>query len=205
MKNLVYSLQYLEFIQVQLDEMKLLTDVLRKQLYKSYIINAISIIECIFSHLVAVRGLQKKTEWKSEGNFEATESFMENGVEKRYVRQKQVHLHQPENENTAFFETINIVRENDLIDLPNEKFNIMHELRKLRNKIHLQALRHENDTDYLGIEISDFIKVRYMLYMILTQVISNDADKSCLDFIAPDDEEIEKYLEDNHNGDENDT
>lgn len=191
MKNVVYSFQYLEFIQVQIDELTLLTDVLKKQLYKNYIITSIGIIECIFSHLVTSNNLQNKNEWISEGEPEYCDPFTEDGTEKRYIKQKQVRLPEPKDENTTFFETIKIVVENNLIHLPSKGLDIMHEIRKLRNKVHLSALRHENDTDYLGIDQRDFIKVRYVLHTIVSEVIDKDTDKSCFDFINPSDEEIE--------------
>ena len=200
MKNVVYSFQYLEFIQVQIDELTLLTDVLKKQLYKNYIITSIGIIECIFSHLVTSNNLQNKSEWISEGEPEYCDPFIENRTEKRYIRQKQVRLPEPKDENTTFFDAIKIVVEHNLIHLPSKGLDIMHEIRKLRNKVHLSALRHENDTDYLGIDERDFIKVRYVLHTIVSEVMDEDADKSCFDFIKPSDEEIETTFDSKNKG-----
>ena len=52
-KNLGYNLQYLEYLQKQIDELKLSAP-LTKMIYKNYLITALSIIETIFAFLVKI-------------------------------------------------------------------------------------------------------------------------------------------------------
>jgi hypothetical protein len=54
-RDIGYSLQYIEFIQKQLNELRL-TDPIIKLLYKSYIITSIGIIESLFTYIL-------KKEW----------------------------------------------------------------------------------------------------------------------------------------------
>jgi hypothetical protein len=53
--NLAYSLQYLEYLQQCLVEIRL-SEVLERQSIKSYVISAVSLIECLLSHLNRRRG-----------------------------------------------------------------------------------------------------------------------------------------------------
>ena len=58
-KNIAYSIQYLEFIQKELDELHL-HNIIEMQLMKTYIIAAMGIVEAIFLHLVRKSGFYKK-------------------------------------------------------------------------------------------------------------------------------------------------
>lgn len=46
-KNIIYNLQYLEYIDYQLSELKL-HSVITKMLFKSFIVTSVSIVEAIF-------------------------------------------------------------------------------------------------------------------------------------------------------------
>ena len=63
-KNIAYNLQYIQYLQKQLDSVYL-TDVLERMVCKNYIITAMSIIEAIFAYLVKDSGNWKASEWKS--------------------------------------------------------------------------------------------------------------------------------------------
>ena len=54
-RNLAYNLQYLEYLQQTLQELSL-SAVLEKLTYKTYIVTAIGIVECIFFHIVKASG-----------------------------------------------------------------------------------------------------------------------------------------------------
>ena len=54
-KNIVYSLQYIQYIELQLQELNL-HSIITTMLYKNYIITGVSIIEGIFYHLLKSTG-----------------------------------------------------------------------------------------------------------------------------------------------------
>ena len=61
--NFAYNMQYIEYIEKQLKELRL-TDVLKKMLYKSYILTGMSIIELLFSCYLKGAKLWPTSDWK---------------------------------------------------------------------------------------------------------------------------------------------
>ena len=61
--NFAYSMQYIEYIEKQLNELKL-SEVILTMLYKSYIITGMGIIELLFVYLLKSTKNWNKTEWK---------------------------------------------------------------------------------------------------------------------------------------------
>lgn len=62
-KNIAYNLQYLEYLQKQLDEF-VISDVLEKMLVKNYIIVAMGIIEGLMAYLLKSTGNWAQSQWK---------------------------------------------------------------------------------------------------------------------------------------------
>lgn len=62
LKNICYNLQYLEYLDATLVQLKL-TDVLQAYTWKTYIITATSIIEAIFYYLAKKHENSLKPEW----------------------------------------------------------------------------------------------------------------------------------------------
>ena len=71
-KNIAYNIQYLEFLDKQLNELRL-TSVLTKMIYKNYIITSMSIIEAIFYCLLEERNLIPKEYWETEKTYISSE------------------------------------------------------------------------------------------------------------------------------------
>ena len=61
--NFAYSMQYIEYIEKQIKELKL-SEVLLTMLYKSYIITGMGITEMLFVYLLKSTGNWNKTEWE---------------------------------------------------------------------------------------------------------------------------------------------
>ena len=181
-KNIVYSLQYLQFLQLELEEFHL-HDVVKKQLIKTYIITAMSIIEGVFHHVVIEKGYQKKLEWKIIGTPKHTNVFQEDSVTKKHIITTEMKLQKPENDRMDFEYLITKVQEKKLISLSGRKYPKLKALKRLRNKVHLHVIRYENDTDYLGISDNDYLLARYYLYAVLTDKSFSPTKNSALDFI----------------------
>lgn len=62
-KNFAYNMQYIEYLNKQLNDLKL-SSVLQTMLYKSYIITSMGIIELLFCYLLKSTGNWNTDTWK---------------------------------------------------------------------------------------------------------------------------------------------
>ena len=193
-KNIAYSLQYLEYIQLQFDEIHL-HEIVATHLIKTYIVTAMGIIEGVFFHLVTSKGYQKKTDWVTLGKPVHTNIFKESDTEKKYIITVESKLKNPQDEQMDFEYLINKIQEKKLISLTYKAFPHLKALKRLRNKVHLHVIRHENDTDYLGINYCDYLLVRYILFTILRDKIFSPQRETYLAFLMPTTEQMGKLKE----------
>lgn len=193
-KNIAYSLQYLQFLQMEFDEIHW-HDVVATQIIKTYIITAMSIIEGVFHHLVVSNGYQKKLDWKEIDTPRHTNVFREGDIDKKFIITTQMKLSKPENIQMDFEYLITKVQEKKLISLPGKSYPKLKALKRLRNKVHLHVIRYDNDTDYLGISYYDYLLARYFLYTILTDKIFAPQKNSAIDFIKLSEEQINSVVE----------
>ncbi|MDO4618775.1 MAG: hypothetical protein Q4B31_04545 [Clostridia bacterium] len=201
-KNIAYSLQYLEFLQMEYDEIHW-HDVVLTQMMKTYIITAMSIIEGVFHHIVISKGYQKKTDWKEIDSPRHTNVFSNEGINKKYIITTQMKLSKPENMHMDFEFLINKVQEKKLISLPGKSYPKLKAMKSLRNKVHLHVTRYDNDTDYLGISYNDYFLARYFLYAILTDKSFKPKKNSAIEFIKLSDKQLERILNTTENNDDN--
>ncbi len=192
-KNIAYSLQYLQFLQLEFEEIHL-HDVIATQIIKTYIITAMSIVEGVFHHIVISNGYQKKIDWKEIDTPRHTNVFRENNVDKKFIISTQMKLTKPENVQMDFEYLITKVQEKKLISLPGKSYPKLKALKRLRNKVHLHLLRYDNDTDYLGISYYDYLLARYFLYTILSDKTFAPKKTSAIDFIKLSLEETNSLL-----------
>lgn len=81
--NISYSLQYLEFLQLQLNELNLHC-MIEKMIYKNYIIISISIIEAILEEIIKFNGLQTQIHFAIVGKeIDSNEFLDEYGIRKK--------------------------------------------------------------------------------------------------------------------------
>ena len=189
-KNIAYSLQYLEFLQLELDEMDL-HSIVTTQIQKSYIITAMGIVEAIFLHLVKSNGFANKEEWQ-ECKPIHTNVTLENGEEKKYIITPVIKLKKPVDSEMDFEYLINRVQEKKLLKISNNVFPYIKGLKKIRNKVHLQIVKHENDTDYTAISFYDLWLMKYLLYVILRNEVFDPGKTTCLSFIKPSNDQIQE-------------
>lgn len=189
-KNIAYCLQYLEYIQLQYTEIKL-HDIIATHLIKTYIVTAMGIIEGIFYHLLKSKGLYRKEEWEKLGNPIHTNQFDENGIIKKYTITIYEKLKLPTDGEMDFEAMINKIQDKKLLNLSGKAFPYIKQLKRLRNKVHLQINKHDNDTDYMDISWYDYTMTRYILYRVLTDpIFKPDKEHSYFDFILPSEEEL---------------
>lgn len=194
-QNLCYSLQYLQYIQLQIKELRL-TEVIMKMLYKNYIITSMSIVETILYHLLRINNKLEFEEWGEEKNYD-TREINENGRKKRVQITLQAELDTPKEKIITFERIIDKVRKYKFLDLNDTAFPYMKQLKNLRNKVHLHIARESQDTDYHSIGIYEYYLTRYTLYKIIKdKCFEPEHQSDSFDFIKLSPEE-KKQLEHN--------
>lgn len=166
-KNIVYSLQYLQYIQLQIDELKL-HDVIYTQLVKSYIIIAMSIVEGVFYHLLKSNNLQKKEEWEEIEKVHTNVFKRSDDIKYKTIVTTFKMLSNPIDGRMDFESMIARVRSKNLIKLNNAAYPY---IKEIRNKVHLHISKDSNDTDYKKLSYVDYYLARYVLYRILTNEV----------------------------------
>ncbi len=164
-KNIIYSLQYLQYIQLQLEELHL-HSIIQTQLWKSYIIISMGIIEGVFYHLLKVSNNQSKTKWEEVLRV-CTNIYKEDGTNKKneIITYKEL---SSDKDTIMDLETmIAKVRSKHLLKLPQAAYPYIKDLKELRNKVHLFISRKDNDTDYNKLTLVDYHLARYVLYKVL--------------------------------------
>lgn len=168
-KNIIYSLQYLQYIQLQINELSL-HSVITTQLYKSYIIIAMGIIEGIFYHLIKVNNKQKKEEW--EEVLRASTNVMKvDNVDTKYEIITLKRILPARDARMDFESMIAKVRSHHLLKLPQKAYPYIKALKDIRNKVHLFISKTDNDTDYKRFSYDDYFIAQYSLYRVLTDEV----------------------------------
>lgn len=163
--NIAYNLQYLEYIQKQLDELKL-SSVIYVMLYKTYIITGMGIVEGLFSNLLKSKGIWNYSEWKSL-------SIVKSNKYKANEKYNKIHteiFEQVENYELRMDldSMIKKIEKKNLIDIEHEHFPTIKRLRELRNRVHLQQAVDKFDTDYHNFSKKEKDEMSIILYKLLT-------------------------------------
>lgn len=172
--NIAYSLQYLEYLELQLKELKL-SSVILSMIYKSFIIVAASIVEIIFYHLAKSKGKIKLRYERQvyRQDIKAPENINIPTNVKRLTLFGYELLNEGVEDLTRFQTLISIVRDNKLLmdtDLSRNK-KYLKIIRKLRNKIHLTTAKERSDTDYNTFSYSDYLSAKTFLFIVLNDSI----------------------------------
>ena len=164
-KNFAYNMQYVEYLEAQLEEFKL-SSVLYKMTYKAYVISVTSVIELIFYVLIRKNNLLNMCEWEEEIQLISNEKKQQENSYKAITHLlKKVDKY----EEVMIFDTlIKKVRDNKLLSVSKDTFKLIEELRKLRNIIHIQNGMNTTDHDYNNFSLDDVNVARKVLFEILT-------------------------------------
>lgn len=167
--NLSYNLQYLEFLQKELDELEV-SAVLESMIIKNYVITGMSILEGIFAYVVKENG------WWTTENLEEIKEFTSNATgfnhEKMIVKSK---LCKVIPERDVPMERMSLHRFIQILDKHHEGLSVNHiiykrlnDIRDLRNKIHLTCTEESTDHDYNAFNREVQQNMQKILYEILT-------------------------------------
>lgn len=183
LSNIAYSLQYLQYLQLQMDELNL-HSIVGCLLYKTYIITAMSIVEAVFNQVLKCTDKFPKTDgWECIRQVKSTE-YEEN--EKFYRLETSFFVKSnPKDKQIDFNTTINRIKDKKLLDLESSRFPDIKKLQKLRNRVHLQIAEDSTETDYYKFNLNDVKLAEKTLYSVLTdkKIMINDSYKKYLDFL----------------------
>ena len=166
LKNICYSMQYLEYINLQIQELKL-HSIVEKMLYKTFIVITISIIEAIFYYILKSNNQNKII--KEELIFSTRANKKKLDGEEVLIETNIFKTIEPKDGEMAFDSMIKKMEKGKYLDLRHEYFPYLKHIKDLRNRIHIHIT--ENDkfgTDFFKFDIEDFLFTKKMLLLILT-------------------------------------
>jgi hypothetical protein len=165
-KNIAYNLQYLEFLYRSLEDLKL-SSVIEKQIWKNFIITGCGVIESLLHFLLIAKKQQKTTVW--ELKFVAP--GQDKTIDDKHVRiDSHVYrkLSSPRNEEMTFDSMIKRAEKKKVLGGDHSVYARLNNLRRLRNRIHLQEIGNPLDTDWNAIGRQDFLVMTSVLKAVLT-------------------------------------
>lgn len=160
-KNISYNIQYLQFLNRCLLDIKL-TSVVYVEIVKNFIIIGCGIMESLLTYLLIRKGLYKKSEWELEyimpGNPKKIDDIWKRAD--TYIYEKTTLKISEMNFDSMLkkSESKKVLGSNHTI------YSKLKYLRKLRNKIHLQAIDTPNDTDWNRFSSIDLTAMGQVLY-----------------------------------------
>jgi hypothetical protein len=162
--NFAYNMQYIEYIEKQIDELNL-SEVLYTMLYKSYIITGMGIIELLFGYLLRSTGNWKTTEWDLLESIIANPQKV-NGVETKV--ETNLYTKVPSHDERMDLDSmIKKIEKRNLLSINHDAFPALKKLRELRNRVHLQLGEDATDHDYNNFGFEEIQMMRRILYAVL--------------------------------------
>ena len=145
-KNIAYNLQYLEFLDKTLLELKL-SAVLMTQTYKMFVVVGCGIMESLLAYLLIKGGHYRTTQWELK--------IIMPGQEKDYNRHRtriDSHVYRklpsPKREEMTFDSMIKKAESKKVLGSDHNVYAKLGYLRRLRNKVHLHLIDEPTDTDW---------------------------------------------------------
>ena len=171
-KNLAYSMQYLEFLEKEFNEL-VLSSVLYTMLVKAYIIAGMSVLEGLFSNIIKSNG------WWTKTNLESIESFQTNGkgfngdiVVVRTELFKRVPDRFDRMDLDAMIQSLS--HHHEALNVNHLVYPALKRLKNLRNRVHLQKIESNYDHDYNAFNYTEKKEMGSILYEILTSNMVTD-------------------------------
>lgn len=170
-KNIIYSLQYLEYIDLQLNELDLSAP-LCCMIYKNYLITAASIIESVFYHILFYHNKIKKQLY-DKPKLRDVGTFKKNG--KTFVKvegEKEKYQIPKETVQDFHYLIINVLNGKYLTisNIKRARSYIFY-CKELRKRVHLHITQNSWSSDYHKFTHKEYALVRYILYRILANPI----------------------------------
>lgn len=192
-KNFAYSMQHIEYLELQFQEL-ILSEVIYKMNIKSYIITGMGIIEMILTNLLKNSGNWNKTKWKSTKILETNPKKCE-GTNVKLICEEFIQVE----EYDMRMDLDSMIKKADsknLLGLHSNDYPALKKLRILRNKVHLQIKDDLEDHDYNSFDKESLQMMRRILYAVLIDSkVQSESGKGKFDFIIQAFQETKKRNE----------
>ncbi|MFS1931980.1 hypothetical protein [Vibrio splendidus] len=165
-RNIAYNLQYLEFQNQVIEDIKL-SSVLYTQTVKSIVLISCSVIESLLHYLLIINKTHSTTEWAEKITLKGNQKKLDGEL----IRADTVvyrKLESPKLKHMTFDAMIKSAKSKHVFGKEVTIYNNLNELRGLRNKVHLQVINNPTDTDWNSFNQSDLAKVSSVLYQIFS-------------------------------------
>lgn len=165
-RNIAYNLQYLEFLNQCLLDIKLST-VLTTQIYKNFILVGCSIMESLLAYLLIKSGNYKMNQWK----LDYVMPGQEKNVEGKRIR-IDCHIYKKLNakklEEMSFDAMIRKAESHKILGSDHKIYAKLQYLRKLRNKVHLHVIDEPTDTDWNAFQYRHLCAMAQVIHSVFT-------------------------------------
>lgn len=193
-RNLAYSLQYLEFLDLQLKEL-VMSGVIETMVSKNFVITAVSIVEAIFEEIVKNNNWQTKEYFKVVGKAIDSNEFVDEDGNRKKIRTEILEkLDEPVEVQMKFDDVIKKIKEKNkkkkVLNLNYDELLALDRFRKLRNKVHLSNIE-VGKTNWHEFSKDEYVTVKFLLHSLLTDSnLENNAYHSFVGFLMPNEDEL---------------
>lgn len=165
--NIGYSLQYLQFLNFQLEETALHSTV-KSQTIKSFIVTGMGVVESLTWYFLASNNFLKKESWSIVRASKSSSVFSIGGKQHRVVTRIEELRDSPIEKEITLKEMLQLFEKNKPVVATPEFYKDLNYLRKLRNKVHLQSINHGSDTDWNSFKESEMKLMKKNLFGFLS-------------------------------------
>jgi len=168
-RNIAYNLQHIEFLHKCLSDIKL-SGVLITQTWKSIILVGCGVMESLIHYLLVKKGVNSKTEWElkvimpgNQKKVDEIQTKIDSHVYTKLSTTKAIPMN--------FDSIIKKAKSNKILGSSPGIYTKLDTLRRLRNKVHLQAIDNPKDTDWNSFNRSEINDMDEILYAVFTSNI----------------------------------
>ncbi len=174
-KNIAYNLQHIEFLHQCLSDIKMST-VIKTQTWKSIILIGAGILESFLHYLLVKHDEHSKIDWElkiilpgNQKNVDGSQTKIDSHMYKKLSSPKAIQM--------TFEAMISKSKSKKLLGPSATIYSQLEDIRKLRNKVHLQAIDSTTDTDWNSFNLSDLRKIDDALYFVFTNNIFHPSEQ----------------------------
>jgi len=168
-KNIAYNLQHIEFLHKCLSDIKL-TEVLTTQTWKTILVVGCGVMESLLHYLLVKKGLHSTTEWELKVVMPGNQKKVD-GIQTKIDSHVFTKLATPLAKHMYFDTIIAKAKSKRLLGSNSNIYSTLDKLRKLRNKVHLQAINAPTDTDWNSFNRSEVNDMDTILHSVFTSNI----------------------------------
>ncbi len=165
-RNIAYNLQHIEFLHKCLSDIKMST-VLITQTWKTILLVGCGVMESLLHYLLVKRGLHSTTEWELKIIMPGNQKSVD-GIQTKVNSHVYTKLSTPVAKQMNFDAIIQKAKSNRLLGSSSTIYSMLDNLRKLRNKVHLQAIDNPTDTDWNSFNKNEVSDMDAILYSVFT-------------------------------------